>query len=388
MSDNGIPMQPGLDQFRGAFTTPESKSWANDQAVRVNDYVTQKALVQNQEQAADNATANVQQYGSNLVNAVSRDPQFVHTALSLVPHHIGELVSNNPHIPDEQRQETHDAITKDLQNQIAISAVRSMAGQDGEAAKQLLNHENLSPVLSDQDKESLGHYIDLQTIARGADQAAQARLQLDRSAINETSAAIGHASQLYDPSIDHRQLPTGWAQNVVADTNLSAPARADLLNLYGRIQTHGDAPASDPFLVANTVRDAAQGRSVPIHNLFQSAGNNLRLGDALWLAKNAMPKTLQDKDYLNQVHAHIEAAKQQYLPNGPSDLAGQSSFGEFMKWFMPRVRANSLDLNPNSKDYFGGNEPAQMWNKFRGSSVTPQASENRPSLQQIFGGSK
>lgn len=374
---DAAPQTP-MEQFSGLpWGAPEAQDWARDAATRVNAYEQQQALANANDQAGANFVRSVDSFRRGLVSRTQADPHFVNTALDLVPTTIGSLIDAHPGLGPEDKQTHHDALVSDLNNQIARAAVQGMADRNAASAHAMMADARIGGALSDDDKQGLTSYIGLQDVARNADAAAQRIQQRETANAASTSAAIGHASALYDGNFDTPDFRPGWAQQVMRDPATQPADKATLMHLYARMQMGGDAQASDPI----TVQRALSGQ-MGHRDILGEAGNSLRLADAVGLAHTALPLSTLDRAHFAQAADTIQQARNiLYGPNGENGAAGHAAWGRFVNWMLPTLRLGGANLqDPNM-------HPLNWINRFQptGNDVVPRAPANRRPLSEIFG---
>lgn len=383
-SDGGQPtpgMHPALEAFQQIPWAPGADAWARDSATIVNDHIQKAQIADANQQAGQNFVDNIGRFRDGLKNWVQGDPTAVHSALALIPHTIGSLIDSNPVHPDEQRQDAHDQIVGDLQQQVARSAVQRMAELHGPSARQMLADPRIGDVLDDQDHAGLNSYIDLQDLARNADGAAQQRQAMQVAAQQSAGAALGHLGTLYNPTIDDTQFPQGWAASLMANNAIMPADKMALMHVYGRLQTQGDAPQSDAFEVHRMVDGIAAGQPPSHADLLNSAANSLRLADAVHLAPGALPLDQQHKAYFSTLSDALGRARAMLAgPDGENGAAGAAAFQRYVNFLMPNVRAGGMAAVMPALMALPRFTPS-------GNDVQPAVPrEGRPSLARIFGG--
>ena len=378
-------LDPHLENFRQAFSSEEGQGWADEVTTRLNDYAMQRQIATATEQRANGFVQDLADFKDGLSSFVERDPLSVHSILGLVPRTIDDLIGTHPTYPEENKADAADAIKTDVNRAVAQAAVRSAAEKHEGMARGILDDERISGLFTPEEKSGLHDYIDMQELARGADANAMANQNAKLAAQRQATTNFDHVSALYNPSSDATQFPPGWASKVVADDITSAQDKADLMNLYGRLQTFGDAEQSNPFTIAKALGAALQGQPVQHNDLINAAGRDLKVADAAWLGHMGQQDSVEAKSYLNQVDAHIQAAKAEYLSE--PTVSGAAAFGRFMNWFMPRARGG-VDLNPASDEYALGQNPRTVYAQFHptGDDVAKPAFTTGRSLADIFGG--
>lgn len=372
---------PELQQFRNLPWPPEAQPFADEMAIRLNDYDQRTRIGQANAQAGQNYRNNALSFAGSLVNATVADPHFADTAISLVRPAFDALISSNPTHPDDQRNDHFEALSSDLEGQIAHSAVQRMAEIHPLTARDWLD-DKFSNYLDDGQKSFLSSYIGAQEMAQGADRSAAQQMQARQSADQSAAAALSHAMGLYDQNTDSVQFPPGWASRLTANPNVGWEDKGALMHLYGRLQANGDAPASDPYQINQTLQHIASGGTVSHAGLIDSAGTSLRLADALHLSAAAGPLTTEERAHYGNLADTVQQARDAlYGRDGENGAAGSKAWGRFVNWVMPAARAGGVD--------FGDPEghPLNQLPRFRpsGNDLIEPPPEGRPSLKDIFG---
>lgn len=377
-------LHPDLRDFQSLPWPEGAQDTAQELATRANDYVQQRALADNAAAAGQHAVTSVANFRDNLVSAVQADPHSVHTALDMVRPWVSGVIDTSPAHPDAEREASHDAISGDIESAIAHAAVQRMAEINEPAARGLLANDRISGLLDDGQKAGLGSYIDMQALARGADDSAQRQQLGALQGLAGAKAAIGHASTLYNPDIDTVMFPPGWAQSLMANNAIQPADKAALMHLYGRLQSQGDAPQSDPSLVARALNSIASG-TMPSHaDIIANAGTNLRVADALHLAGGAGLISQDQRAHYSQLADTVEQARQALVGrDGENGAAGNRAWGAYVNWLLPNARRGAVNfVDPDL-------HPLGAVPRFAPSDyVEPPSApspEGRPSLKEIFG---
>lgn len=378
--DDNMPPEPQspMQEFAGMpWGNGEAADWAPEVAARVNAYDQQRVVANANDRAGQNLVGAITKFRDGLVQRTAADPHFADTALDVVQPTIAAFINAHPGIPDEDRQGHHDALVADLNNQIARTAVQSMAEQHAGAAHDMMADPRIGGALTDEDKTGLTSYIAMQHIARNADASAQQMQRTQAAQEASAAAAVDHADKLYDPTLGEPGFRPGWAQRIMADNMVQPADKAALMHLYGRLQTGGDAASSDPIMVQRILAGDMTHRDV-----LGEAGGALRLPDALNLARATLPQTVADQAKFSQVADTIQQARSAlYGPNGENGAAGHAAWGRFVNWMLPTLRMGGADMGVPDI------HPLNWLPRFQptGDDVVPSAPESRPSLQQIFG---
>lgn len=331
-------MHPDMQNFADQPWPDGARDWANETAIGINDQMQRERIAAGNAAAAQAFQSGINRFANGLVSWVSGDPTRADAAIREVRPFFDNLIGNNPNHPDDQRAEHHEALSSDLEGRIAHAAISSMADMHAGQARDMLGGD-LGNYLDDGQKQYLGAYISAQDMARGVDAAGQQQMLQRAAARRDTMAALGHASQLYDPQTDTLQFPQAWAQNLTANQNIDYPDKARLMHLYGRMQSSGDAPASDPVTVNNTLQQIAQGNSPDHGPLIDAAGQSLRLADALHLMAGTGPLTVDQRNHYGNLADTVQQARDVlYGRDGENGAAGHAAWGRYVNWLLPAAR--------------------------------------------------
>ncbi len=329
---------PAVQGFQEAFTHPVAQEWAQDVGTQLNDYFQRRDIADGATRAGQNFVNNLDSFKSGLASGVQADPNFVHTALDIVPPTVRALVDTLPDI--ENPNDHHAAVTNHIQSEIAAAAVTSAAEHSEPLARGLLEHPRISGLLGE-NAGPLDTYISIQAAARDADHQAQVE-QLQKDAARNVERSMGnYASALLDPAGGVR-FPDGWNQGVMADQRVPPAAKVALTSIYGQLRQNGDLSQSDPFAVSAITRGVASGLDQNVPQILGQAGSSLKLADALMLA--GMPKS-----GAVQLHNALEQGRAA-LATPENGQAGEEAFAKFTNWLLPAARAGAV-LDPSSPDY-------------------------------------
>ncbi len=375
---------PALQEFQAAFTHPDAQEWAGEAVARLNDYLTRRDLADANERAGQNFVNDITRFKDGLVGLVDNDPHAVGVALDLVAPTMAAIIGTMPGRP-EDADAHHLTITTDMQNEIATTAIKSMAMRDEGSAHAMLANPRIQSIVGE-GAEGLTNFISLQGSARARDaQMDQERDYQARSKLADDSA-LSYISALYNPRQDDVQFPPNWNQAVMADDRLPAAAKAGVLGLFDKLRVTGDAESSNAGLVTEAVARIASGEPPHPSELLQYVGRDIKLADALQLGHAAADPT--SRRYFEQLDSTLQSARAQLAPpeNG---RAGEAAYQRFVNWLLPRTREGAV-LNPNSKDYLlanGLHSFAPRGNDYIAPIVQARGGERR-SLDDIFGKGK
>lgn len=385
---------PVMQEFQDVFTHPAAREWAGEMATRINDYTTRRQIADDNIAAGENFVHDLGAFKSGLVSGVQNDPFFVHTALDLVDPTMRALSASMPNAPAG----ADAAIARSIQGEIATAAITALAETHEGTARGMLADERIAGLLGEA-VGPLDHYIGAQAKARATDHQAAAERQAAHQALATDTTATNYLSTLLDPSSDTVQFPNGWNQGVLKDPALPPAAKAGVLGIYDRLRANGDIETSDPLVITNAIRRAANGEPPTAAEILSGAGATLTLKDALSLSRklSLSPSAMVEA---RGMQVTLDAARRQIAPP-EYGAAGQEAFGRFVHWFVGEYdRMGPSSLNPQSENWLlasAGEMPgADPISRFmpNGTDVVlglgPQAAiENtadRPSLRDIFGG--
>lgn len=382
------PAQPLVDLV-DSVDDPQARGLVRDAAVRVQDYMVQKQIADDNDAAAHRLVSNLGSFKDGLVGMAGADPGAVALGVSVAPDLIDGFVGLNPFLPEDQKPALRDSLVRDVQQAVVHAGVMSAADKDETQARRLLAaHDGL---LEDSDRVGLHGYINAMSTARGMDAEASSRQQAEDNARLTNHSTVKYLSALVDPDTGQAQFPEGWAQRVTSDSSLPPATTAAMLNVYSRVRD-GDG-TTDWHTFADMTNRIANGQSIPLNEVFSQIGNGLQLADAATLARgsvDSMAPAAQRE--FRQLDATIQAARQVLAPP-EYGVAGDRAFEKFMAWMVPQYRnAGPGSLNPAAESYILPREGgATFWNSFApklddyvvSSSPRPQP-EDRPSLADIF----
>lgn len=363
----GGAASPALQAFRGVFTAPGAQQWADEAATRLNDYFQRRRIATENSAAGQNFVQDLSGFRQGLVDMVQADPHAVHVALDLVPHSVDALISTMPSMPEDALGH-HAAITRDIQREIAHSAVTALAERDDGQARALLDNERLGAVLSDDAKQALGSYISMQSVARAMDGKAQQDAAVANRQRVADQSALNYLRALHDPQTDGVQFPPGWNQGVIADNALPPGHTGEVTAAYSRLRVDGDATQSDPFLVSRLLNGAGSPTEVIGH-----VGGDLRLADALHLGELLKPENAGHREVLNAALQQGE----QVLAAPANGRAGEEAYRRYVNWVLPAARAGAV-LDPGSNDYALAGNRLQLFAPRPEDHVPPPRVSERP----------
>lgn len=383
---------PALQEFQDTFTSPVAKDWSEGVSARLNDYFTRRQIADDNTAAGENFVNDMDAFKSGLVSGVQKDPFFVHTALDIVPDTMAAFAAAMPNAPEGDH---HLNVGSDIQREIAAAAVTSLAETHEGAARGMLGNERIKNLLGEA-TGPLDTYISAQAQARQIDHEAEVDSHTAHAALAADQTAVKYLSALYNPAAGTTQFPPGWNQAVLKDPNLPPPIKVAVAGVYDRLRAYGDVEKSDPLVIADAIRRAADGQPPPAGELLQRAGHDLTLADALALTRKlsvspaAMVEARQMQDTLDSVRRQI--APPEY------GAAGNAAYGRFVNWFVDEYgRQGPASLNPKAENWMlnpeapGGNplnkflpNGDDVINVHPLSGMADRVEAKKPSLEDIF----
>jgi len=259
-----------------------------------------------------------------------------------------------------------------------------MAEIHTEGAKSLL--DSLGPHLADGDADVLGRYIDLNDQARTADHQATLEQQANDRARDSSLSAYDFGSKLLDHTTESVNFPHNFMQGLVQNTQMTTGDKAGLSTAYNNLRTYGDAPTSNPHVVAQLLSDIADPATDVAHgDIADHVGTGLKYVDAQMLHGLNTVRTPDALANVQALSSVVNGARQQLAGSG--DAAGDAAFGRFTNWLLPSYRrTGAAGLNPNSDNYlFANNEMGSFAPKHE-DVVQSAPVPDRPSLHSIFAG--
>lgn len=330
------PPQGALQKFANLPWQGVASDFADHATGVLQDYENTKVLADINDHNANAFMSSVTAYKNSLVQRAQADPMFVHAALNLAHNAAGNLVDGTPGLDGEAADAAHSAISQDWRQEIAHAAVQSLGLYNEEGARALLNHPDIAPLL-DQDK--LGNELSLYAMGRGVDQAARQKQAVFDTQDAQAAASLGHMRALYDGATDEVRFPPYWALAGMVNQAIPPSDTNDLLHLYGRLQSNGDAPASNPSTVSQLLNRISN--SVPIHQseIIGHAATNLRMADALHLARGALPLPAQDRYSFSLLGDAVNQGRRALMgTDNENGAAGFNAWSRYVNWLLPAVR--------------------------------------------------
>ncbi len=277
-----------------------------------------------------------------------------------------------------------------MQSEIAAAAVTMLAETHEGAARGMLADKRIAALLGES-ATPLGEYIGAQAKARAIDLSAEAEAFQANEMVAADMTATDYVASLIDPASGAMQFPPRFNQDILADPRLSPPVKAGVLTVYDRLRMSGDLEKSDPLVITDAIRRAANGEPPDAGELLQQAGVTLTAHVAVALTRKlslspvAQVEAQQMMDAMDMVASRI--ATPEY------GIAGARAYGRFVNWFVGEyARQGPGSLNPRMDNYmFNPDIPGNPVERFTptGSDlIGERVAAQRPSLQDIFGGRK
>ena len=364
-------LNPALAQFVGAQQTDAGKDWADAAVNRVQDYLTQKAVVAQTQQAGDDFVNNLATAKQGLVGMVQSDPGTTDLALDLAGHTVQGLVAQHGNLSDEDRSSATDSLIHHMHAEIAHAGVQRLAEIDKPSALTALGR--YSDLLPDDQVGALRQYIDVQEGLRGQDNAAMAGQGYLDAATAGYQAASSHLASFTDPDTAGFRAQPGFLSNLAGDQSISLPTKLALQHGYTQLAQNGDAPQSNPHVAADMLMRL--GSDPPAQGeIMAHLGSNLTVNDATFLNGLIAPATPQRRSDLRLLSDTVIKARDT-LTADKYGGAGTAAFGKFVSDLMPQLQRGA-----NLTELMDGNaiqKYAPTWQDY----VSNQASQQR---QPVF----
>lgn len=327
-------LNPVLAQQISSADTPMGRAWTTVAANRVQDYLTTKAVAEQNQAAGDQFVNNLADTKNNLVGMVQGDPGSMGLALDLAQHSVNGIVDQHQHMDDDARQGAADDLIGHMQTEIAHAGVQRLAETDKGAALQAL--DKYGSYLPDEQQSALRQYADVQEGLRGQDAFAQQQQASKDAAVAGYHSATSYLGALADPDTGQFRSPQGFLQGLVADPSIASPTKLALRAAYGVLNTHGDAPQSDPHLVSDMIGRMASGDAPQQGEIVSHLGSSLTVSDAAFLNHLIGPSTPQRRADIRQLSDVVDQARTSLAVGNGS--AGDAAFGRFTNWLLPALQ--------------------------------------------------
>lgn len=365
-------MNPILQQFAQSFTTPQGQAWAQQAAALVQRHFTMRAVAEQNNDIGEQFLQNLSDFKTGLVNAVSKDPTFVHTALQLVPGTLKAMAAEHPSTAGMDDQVS--TISQHIQGELAHAAVQSFAEKDESAARLALQSPAISALIPDNQKQALEQYIGSQAYYRMQDAVAAEQQSNRNAALSSYTKATGYLNSLVDPNSTDPQFPPEFGAQLMRDPGLGDTTRAAIHSGYTNLVRNGDVQNSDPNVVAGLVNRLANGGRVNQPEIFGALGSQLTLKDAQFFNEKIGPQNETSTADMKALDDHINDARDR-LTSG-NGAAGDAAFGRYMNWLMPALRngegAIGQKLDPDHANSIVANDPVQDFAPKPSDLVPPQ----------------
>lgn len=368
-------INPALTQLAGSMQTPEGQAWMGDAARGVQDYLTQKALTTQANEAAASFTNNLADTKNKLVGMVQNDPGAIDLALGLAEHTVNGLVDQHQHLDDDARGGAAADLTAHMHTEIVHAGVAALADQDKPTALAAL--DRYDQFLPDDQQASLRQYADTQEALRGQDAAAVARQQQRDTALAGYQSATTYLAGITDPNTNGFRAAPGFLSSLHSDQTLSLPTRLALHAGYTMLANRGDVAQSNPHVAADMLTRIGSDDPPQQGEIFSHLGSGLSVSDANFLNTLIAPANPQRQADLRELGNVVSQARSTLADprNGPG---GRVAFGRFANWLMPALQrgANLTDLMADNRIQQFAPTPAD---------AVPVAAGPRPPLHMIFG---
>lgn len=380
-------LDPGLKSFVGSFSTEEGQNWAAEAAQRVQQHLTMREVANQNIAAGEQFVHNMDAFKGNLVGMVQSDPSAAGLALDLIPHTVNAMAAEHGGMDENTRSDAASQLISHMSGEVAQATIHTLAQSNAEAARQALASPRLAGHLPDADRASLAAFIDTQERLRVQDAAASQQQANHVAALNGYHRGTAYLDKLIDPDTGGLQLPNDFGQTVMRDTAVPNETSAALHFAYSNLQANGDPGKSDPAMVADFFKRAADGNLPSQAELIGHVGGGISLADAKMLNGILGPQSQAAHQDISMISDTVQNMRSSLLTqeNGPS---GGKAFGRFMDWFMPALRTGAgagvavkAMLDPEHQDTILGQLP-QFQPGPR--DVTPASAGPRPPLGMIF----
>lgn len=333
-------INPALSQVVDQQDTPEAQKWTADAANRIQDYVTQRAVV-NQVQSADEAfTGNLKQTRDALVGMVQKDPGSMDLALDLGTHTAYGLASQHENLGEDTQNTVAKGLESDFHNAVVHAGVQRLADVDQDSAMAAL--DKYGHLLPDDEKASLTTYASVQGQMRTLDTAAMQLQATKDASVQGYHNATDYLHGMLDPQTMTFRSPPQFLQTLSADPDVSLPTKLALQAGYHQLQMNGDVQ-TDPRVVGSLLTRMASGQTPDQGELMSHLGVGLSVNDAAFFNRLIGPQDPQGKAAVGQLADTVNQAKA--MINDPRfGAAGDAAFSRFTSWLLPALQ-HGLNLN-------------------------------------------
>lgn len=336
MADEEQVVQP-VEALQNAITDPVAQDAVGDALTHINNHLQMAEIADANTAAGQNLEDDWTRFGGGMIQWVKNDPTAVHAAMDAVVPMARGVVDSVPGV--ENPDDHHANLVNDLQRQIAISAVKGAADQHAGLAADLLGQDRIKDVLGDDTHKQLVGYAYAQADARQRDASSQAIERAQAAQDASTSRLVDYASALEDPTGRGPRFPDRWNQRVLSDPAVRPQHQGLLGDLYYTMRTRGDVPSSDGLTAASMINAVANGTATPDEILGHAVAGNLRLQDAVHLAKLARDDGTGPDDHAQGLAQLAYAGRTAIMGrDGENGAAGVAAFDRYMNWLLPQYR--------------------------------------------------
>lgn len=241
-------INPALSQVVTQQTTPEAQQWTADAANRIQDYVTQRAILSQNQTADQQFTQNLTDTRDALVGMVQRDPGAMDLAMDLGTHTAYGLASQHENLGEDLQSQAASGLESDFHTAIVHAGIQKLAETDKGQALEAL--DKYGDYLPPEEKGALANYAEVQDNMRTQDTAAMTRQATIDASVQGYKNASGYLHSMIDPNTIGFRAPPGFLQNLLADTTVALPTRLALQAGYSMLNQNGDVK-SDPHIVTD-----------------------------------------------------------------------------------------------------------------------------------------
>jgi hypothetical protein len=339
-------VDPALQQVVDNQSTDMGSAWSGVAANRIQDYMTAKAIAQQNEAEGQQFTQNLADTKGNLIQAVKNDPGAMDLSLDLASHTVQGLVDQHQHLDDDTRAGIASDLTSDMHGQIVHAGIQRLAEIDQPAA--LAAIDKYGDKLPEGQADDLRQYADTQDSLRQQDAQAAAQQSQKDAATAGYHAASTYLHSLMDDN-GRFAAPQGFMSSVVADPRIATETKLALRAGFQNLHQSGDAPSSDPDTVHDLITRIASPNQPAQFEAIAHVGSNLTVNDAAFINGLLGPKNPAAQADVGQLADTINQAKQT-LAHPMNGDAGQAAFGRFTNWLLPALqRGGSLaDVTANN----------------------------------------
>lgn len=351
-------MHPALTDFINKFQTDEGKGWAQAAAGRVQDFMTTRAIAQQNQAAGDAFVNNLHDTKMNLTGMVQKDPSTADLALDLAPGIVKGLAG------DEHGDEVTGPIIDHMQGEIAHSAVQRYAELDHGLATDAL--DRYSSYIPEDQQTSLRNYAGMQQALRTQDAQAQQLQQTRDAAVAGYQNATGWLGKLADDNGDVHYDPN-YSSKLMADQGVAMETKLALHAAYQVLQQSGGTQQSDPAILSSFISRIGDPnvQSPQQGELIAHVGSGLSLPDAQYLNGMLAPSNPQQRASMAQLADVTQQAKEM-IASPANGAGGQVAYGRFMQYMMSSLH--------------GGGNVGDLLNDNRLQQFAPTADDVRQSL--------